>query len=115
MHLLMQVESDVFFAISDETRRALLLRLASEGEKNVTELLQPFSMSQPALSKHLKCLRKAGLVHRRKIGRMMFYEINAHNLQRVHNWVSQFERYWDKKLDALGSYLAKQKRNENIT
>jgi DNA-binding transcriptional ArsR family regulator len=92
-----------------------LLRLAKEGQKNVTELVRPFRMSQPAVSKHLRCLRKAGLVRRRKAGRMMLYEIDARNLQRVHSWVSQFERYWDEKLDALGTYLAKQKRKKETS
>ena len=103
---------DVFFAISDATRRALLRRLADEGEKSVTELMERFSMSQPAVSKHLRCLRKAGLVHRRKAGRKMLYEINGSKLRCVHDWVSQFERYWDKNLDSLGSYLAKQTRTK---
>ena len=101
--------TDVFFAISDGTRRALLLRLAEEGEKNVTELLEPFSISQPAISKHLRCLRKARLVHQRRVGRMMLYDINARRLRYVYDWVAQFERYWDEKLDALGSYLDKPK------
>ena len=108
----MRVQADVFFAISDETRRAMLSCLAEQGAKNVTQLMEPFSISQPAVSKHLRCLRKAGLVHRRKVGRTMLYEIKGHKLRQVHDWVSQFERYWDRKLDALGSYLAKQKRKK---
>jgi DNA-binding transcriptional ArsR family regulator len=107
--------TDVFFAIADPTRRALLRRLADEGEKPVTELLRPFSMSQPAISKHLRCLRHAGLVHRRTEGRRRLYRINAGRLKQVHEWVSYFERYWDEKLDALGGYLDRQKRSKKTT
>jgi DNA-binding transcriptional ArsR family regulator len=105
-------KADVFFAISDRTRRALLLRLAQEGEKNVTELLKPLSISQPAVSKHLRCLREAGLVHRRTVGRIRVYQIDARNLRQVHDWVSHFEQYWNEKLDALGDYLEKRKRSQ---
>lgn len=102
---------DVFFAIADPTRRSLLLRLAREGEKNVTELLKPLSMSQPAVSKHLRCLREAGLVRRRMAGRERLYRIEARKLRHVHDWVSHFEAYWEEKLDSLGEYLERQKRS----
>ena len=102
--------SDVFFAIADPTRRALLLRLAKEGEKNVTELMEPFSISQPAISKHLRILRVARLVRSRKEGRVRLYEIQASKLREVYDWVAHFEKYWDEKLDALGQYLDKQNR-----
>src|SRR5687768_4357219 len=92
---------DVFFAIADPTRRALLVRLAAERERNVTELLEPFRISQPALSKHLRILREAGLVRSRKEGRMRLYQIEATRLRQVHEWARHFERYWDVKLDAL--------------
>ena len=101
---------DVYAAIADPTRRALLLRLAGEGEKNVTDLLKPFSISQPAVSKHLRILREAGLVRCRKEGRLRLYEIEANKLRQVFDWVSHFEQYWDEKLDALGDYLEKQDR-----
>jgi DNA-binding transcriptional ArsR family regulator len=104
-------QADVYAAIADPTRRALLLRLAEKGEKNVSELLEPFSISQPALSKHLRILREAGLVLSRKQGRLRLYAIEARKLRDVYDWVAQFERYWDKKLDALGTYLDKRKRN----
>ncbi len=97
-------KADVYGAIADPTRRALLLRLANEGERNVTELLKPFSISQPAVSKHLRILREAGLVRSRKEGRLRLYEIEANRLRQVFDWVSHFEQYWDEKLDALGDY-----------
>ena len=102
-------ESDVFFAISDGTRRALLRRLADGGEQPVTELVRPFSKSQPAISKHLRCLRNAGLVRRRSQGRRRLYRLEAARLRQVFEWVSYFEKYWDQKLDALGDYLDKRK------
>ncbi len=104
-------KADVYAAIADPTRRALLLRLAEEGEKNVTDLLEPFSISQPAVSKHLRILREAGLVRSRKEGRQRLYEIEASRLRQVDDWISHFEQYWHEKLDALGDYLNKQKRD----
>jgi len=104
--------ADVYAAIADPTRRALLLRLADEGEKNVTDLLAPFSISQPAVSKHLRILREAGLVRSRKEGRMRLYRLEAARLRQVNDWIAQFERYWDEKLDALGSFLDKKKRQQ---
>ncbi len=63
---------------------------------------------QPAVSKHLRILREAGLVRSRKEGRRRLYEIEADRLRQVFDWVSHFEQYWDEKLDALGDYLDKQ-------
>jgi DNA-binding transcriptional ArsR family regulator len=105
-------KTDVYSAIADPTRRALLLRLARDGEKNVTELLEPFSISQPAVSKHLRILREARLVRSRKEGRIRVYAVEASKLREVHDWVTHFEQYWDEKLDALGRYLDKRKRKK---
>ena len=102
-------DEKVFAAIGDGTRRTLLRRLAEEGEKTVTELVEPLSISQPAVSKHLRCLREAGLVQRRTEGRQRIYTIDARKLRVVYDWVSHFERFWDEKLDALGKYLDKRK------
>ena len=100
-------KADVYWAIADPTRRALLHRLAEEGARDVSDLLTPFSISQPAVSKHLRILREAGLVRSRKEGRRRLYEIEADKLRQVFDWVSHFEQYWDEKLDALGDYLDK--------
>lgn len=99
---------DVYLAIADPTRRALLLRLADEGQRNVSELLEPFSISQPAVSKHLRILREAGLVRCSKQGRERLYQVEANRLRQVFQWVSHFEKFWDEKLDALGDFLDKQ-------
>jgi DNA-binding transcriptional ArsR family regulator len=103
-------KSDIYMAIADSTRRALLLRLADEGEKTVTDLSEPFAMSQPAVSKHLRILRDAGLVESRKDGRLRLYAVQPRKLRQVHDWVSHFEKYWDEKLDALGNYLNRKKK-----
>ncbi len=106
-------ESDIYSAIADPTRRAMLFRLAEEGEKNVSELLEPFAISQPAVSKHLRILREAGLVTSRKEGRLRLYGIEAGRLRRVYDWVAHFEKYWDEKLDALGDYLDRQELRQS--
>ena len=102
---------DVFSAIADSTRRDLLLRLADGEEKSVTTLLEPYAVSQPSISKHLRVLREAGLVRSRKEGRMMMYRIEPSQLRQVHDWVTHFEQFWDEKLDALGDYLDKKRRS----
>lgn len=107
-----QNSPDVFSAIADGTRRRMLFRLLREGEKNVNELKKPLTISQPAVSKHLRVLREAGLIRSRKVGRQMFYEVLPHRLKEVHDWVSHFEDYWDEKLDALEDHLNKKKRKK---
>jgi DNA-binding transcriptional ArsR family regulator len=104
--------ANVFAAIADPTRRALLRRLADDGPRNVSELLSPFRISQPAVSKHLRILRETGLVRSRRQGRVRIYEIEASQLQQVYDWVAHFERFWDQKLDALGAYLDRQKQKK---
>ena len=106
-------ESDVYQAIADATRRELLLRLAQEGERSVSDLLEPYSISQPAISKHLRILREAGLVRSRKEGRARLYALEADKLRDVYAWISHFEKYWDEKLDALGIYLEKKNTEQN--
>ncbi len=87
--------ADVYTAIADGTRRSLLLRLAREGERSVSDLLEPLAMSQPAVSKHLRVLRQAGLVRSRQDGRTRLYRVDARKLREVFDWVSHFDIYWD--------------------
>lgn len=94
----------VFHAIADPTRRELLLLLV-EGERTAGELGQPFRMSQPALSQHLRVLREAGLVAQRREGRHQVYALDPAPLREVHDFVAFFERFWDRKLGSLGKYL----------
>lgn len=94
----------VYRAIADPTRRTLL-DLLQEGEQAVRELCASFSISQPALSKHLRVLREAGLVQSRQVGRERRYSLRAAGLRGVGEWVAHYERFWNEKLDALGELL----------
>ena len=96
--------ADVFAAIADPTRRAILDRL-SEGEQPVKVLAKPYSMSLPAISQHLKVLSAVGLVTQRKVGRERLYRLNPEPLKEVSEWVNHYEQFWQEKLDALGDYL----------
>ncbi|MEH2071526.1 MAG: metalloregulator ArsR/SmtB family transcription factor [Nostoc sp.] len=96
--------ADVFVAIADPTRRALL-DLLRDGEQPVKELAQPFAMSLPAISQHLQILCEAGLVQMRKAGRQRFYRLNPEPLKQISEWIADYEQFWQEKLDALGNYL----------
>lgn len=100
----MEAAADVFRAVSDPARRAILDLLAG-GERAVGELLGHFTFSQPALSKHLRVLRDAGLVAARRTGRERRYSLRAERLKTVADWVRHYERFWGERLDALGNLL----------
>ena len=92
---------DVFHAIADPTRRALLDRLR-EGEQPVAALAAPFSVSRPAISQHLRVLRRAGLVSERRAGRQRRYRLEAGALREVSDWLRAYEGFWRERLAALG-------------
>lgn len=96
--------ADIFVAIADPTRRALLDRLR-DGEQAVKQLAEPFEMSMPAISQHLQVLCEAGLVQVRKVGRQRLYRLNPEPLKEVSDWMNPYEQFWQEKLDALGKYL----------
>lgn len=96
--------ADIFQAIADPTRRALLDRL-KDGEQPVKQLASAFEMTLPAISQHLQVLSEAGLVQMRKVGRQRLYRLNPAPLKEVSDWVTDYEQFWQEKLDALGSYL----------
>ena len=96
--------SATFAALADPTRRAILARLAS-GETSVTELAAPFEMSKPAVTKHLKVLEKAGLITRGRHAQWRPCRLKAAPLKDVSNWVEQYRRHWEERLDRLGEYL----------
>ncbi len=100
----MGAASSVYRAIGDSTRRRVLDLLADR-ERSVSELVDAFDMSQPAMSQHLKVLREAGLISVRKAGRSRVYRLQAGGLLEVYDWVRHYERFWDQKLVALGRYL----------
>jgi DNA-binding transcriptional ArsR family regulator len=94
----------VFQAVSDPTRRAILAMLA-EGERSAGELQAPFPISQPAVSRHLRVLRQAGLVHERPDGRRRMYSLDARPLRDVYDWASHYERFWLDRLERFGAVL----------
>ncbi len=101
-----------FAALSDPTRRRIVARL-TRGEIRVTDLAQPFAMSLNAVSKHVKMLERAGLVRRTRAGREHWLRLHAQPLRQVQEWVSQYERFWNRRLDALGEFLSQQKESHD--
>ena len=97
--------STTFAALADPTRRAILARLAL-GEAPVGELAAPFAMSGPAISKHLKVLERAGLISRSRTAQQRPARIEAHALKAASDWLADYRRLWDAKLDALDDYLS---------
>lgn len=91
-------------ALSDPTRRAMLARLA-QGEASVTELAEPFAMSLPAVSKHLKVLERAGLITRGRQAQWRPCRLEAAPLREVADWVEHYRRFWEASLDRLEDYL----------
>jgi DNA-binding transcriptional ArsR family regulator len=96
--------TDIFQAIADPTRRALLDKLRN-GEQPVKQLAEPFNMTMPAISQHLQILCEVGLVQVRKAGRQRLYRLNPEPLKEVSDWIINYEEFWQDKLDALGKYL----------
>jgi DNA-binding transcriptional ArsR family regulator len=93
-----------FAALADRTRRAILARLA-EGEAGVTELAEPFRMSLPAVSKHLKVLERAGLITRSREAQWRYCRLDPAPLKKVADWVGDYERFWDESYERLDEYL----------
>ena len=93
-----------FSALSDATRRAILERLSS-GEASVGTLAEPFNMSRPAISKHLRVLEKAGLVRRTRDGRVSRCELDAAPMKVASDWVAAYRQYWENQLDLLQDYF----------
>jgi DNA-binding transcriptional ArsR family regulator len=94
----------VFNALADPTRRVILQQL-TEGEATVGELAQPFEMSRPAVSKHLRVLERAGLVERTIDGRITRCSLSAGPMRDASEWVEQYREYWDDQLDRFKRYL----------
>jgi DNA-binding transcriptional ArsR family regulator len=94
----------VFFALSDSTRRAILGRLA-EGSTTIGELAQPFEISSPAISKHMKILQKAGLIERRVEGRRHYCTLSSGALKSAGDWINFHRRFWESRLDSLEDLL----------
>lgn len=98
---------DVFSAVADPTRRAILDRLR-RGAAPVNELAAGFRMSRPAVSKHLRVLRKARLVHERRDGRQRIYQLEAHRIREIAEWAGEYQRFWQRSLTNLKRHLEKE-------
>ncbi len=96
--------STTFAALADPTRRAILARLA-QGEATVTELAEPFALSLPTISKHLKVLQRAGLVTQERRAQWRRCRIEAARLQEVAAWVEEYRAHWAESFDRLEDYL----------
>jgi DNA-binding transcriptional ArsR family regulator len=101
--------STTFSALADPTRRAILARLAA-GEASVTELADPFKVSMPAISRHLKVLERAGLIARGREAQWRPCRLEAGRLQDVAAWVENYRQFWEQSLDRLDDYLRKLKK-----
>jgi DNA-binding transcriptional ArsR family regulator len=99
-----EVLDSTFHALADPTRRAILARLAT-GEASVTDLAAPFQMSQPAVSKHLKVLEKAGLISRGRDAQRRPCRLEARPLRDATNWLADFRLYWEESFQRLDSLL----------
>jgi DNA-binding transcriptional ArsR family regulator len=96
--------SSTFAALADPTRRAILARLTA-GEASVTQLAEPFEMSMPAVSKHLKVLERAGLIARGREAQWRPCRLEAGRLKEVADWVAHYQRFWSQSFDRLDAYL----------
>jgi DNA-binding transcriptional ArsR family regulator len=105
--------SHTFAALADPTRRAILARLAL-GETSVTELAQPFEMSMPAVSKHLKVLERAGLIARGRDAQWRPCRLEAGPLKDAASWIEEFRRFWTPYVDALERYLDRMDQDRMI-
>jgi DNA-binding transcriptional ArsR family regulator len=100
-----------FAALADPTRRAILVRLA-QGEASVMELAEPFSMSQPAISKHLKVLERAGLVSRGRDAQRRPCRLEAVPLREATDWLERYREHWEKRYQQLDDLLEELKKKE---
>ena len=106
--------STTFAALADPTRRAILARLAS-GECSVTELAEPFDMSLPAVSKHLRVLERAGLIARGREAQWRPCRIEAGPLKEIADWAERYRDIWEQRLDRLDTYLQQIQTNSKPT
>lgn len=102
---------DVFQAIADPTRREII-NLVTHGSLNLNAVAENFSVSRPAISKHIKILTECGLVVIKKQGRDHYCEAKLDKLKEVSHWVEQYKKFWNEKLDALEIYLEELQKNE---
>jgi DNA-binding transcriptional ArsR family regulator len=99
------VLSPVFAALADPTRRAILQRL-QDGDATVAELAEPFAVSQPAISKHLRVLETAGLISRSRVATARYSHLEARGLEEARQWMETYKRFWNEGFDRLDAVLA---------
>jgi DNA-binding transcriptional ArsR family regulator len=104
--------SVIFAALADPTRRAILARLA-DGDATVTELAEPFSISLPAISRHLKVLENAGLISRSRSGQWRSSTLRAAPLREATAWMEQYRQFWDVSFDRLDAHLRRLQRHHD--
>jgi DNA-binding transcriptional ArsR family regulator len=102
----LQQLDETFFALSDPTRRAIVARLA-DGDTTVADLSQPFKVTAPAISKHLRVLERAGLLTQERDGRARRCHLMTEPLKEAAEWVEKYQRFWEGQLDQLEKYLEK--------
>ena len=100
-----------FSALADPTRRAILVRLA-QGETSVSDLAKPFSVSLPAISRHLRVLESAGLLERRKRGRVHHCRLRSAPLKQAASWIDRYSVFWENQLDSLAAFLKAQQADK---
>jgi DNA-binding transcriptional ArsR family regulator len=103
--------SSIFSALADPTRRAIVARLAS-GEASVGELSQPFQMSKPGISKHLKVLERAGLIAKTREAQWRLCRLEAAPLREVADWMEPYRRFWDESFGRLDEHLRQMKEEK---
>jgi DNA-binding transcriptional ArsR family regulator len=103
--------NSTFSALADQTRRAIVARLA-RGEASVMELAEPFAMTQPAISKHLKVLERAGLISRRRDAQRRPCRLEPQRLQQLSEWVGGYRQYWEESFERLDDYLKELQEKE---
>ncbi len=100
-----------FGALADSTRRGMLLQLIG-GEKNVSALVEAHDISQPAISKHLRVLERAGLIERRREGRQQMIRLLPEKAEEAANWITYYTQFWKKQFDDVEAYLEKAKQKQ---
>jgi DNA-binding transcriptional ArsR family regulator len=103
--------STVLMAIGDPTRREILKKV-SQGEPSVLEIAEAFRISLPAISKHLKVLERAGLISRKREGRVHRFKLNARPMKDASEWIRNYQRFWQVQLDSLKAYHEKTRKEE---
>ncbi len=101
---LSQTLDHTFAALADPTRRRILQDLTA-GDRCVTDLARPYAMSLPAVSKHLRVLERAGLIQRRRCGRVHSLKLQAEPMKQAATWIEEYRRFWEGSLDRLEEYL----------